>query len=150
MVQSIAEIPDAIQRSLYIKECAVLMNIAEDVLLREVARMRMRSLGDREAEERIETRELPLCHAPGRKFEINIDVIAAHFEKGETVSLETLKERGLIPKSTQAIKVLARGSLDKPLTVLAHDFSVAAVKMILLTGGSPILIERMPSPALKR
>jgi DNA primase len=51
MVQSIAEIPDAIQRSLYIKECAVLMNISEDVLLREVARMRMRSLGDREAEE---------------------------------------------------------------------------------------------------
>ena len=51
MVQSIAEIPDAIQRSLYIKECAVLMNIGEDVLLREVARMRMRSLGDREAEE---------------------------------------------------------------------------------------------------
>ena len=51
MVQSIAEIPDAIQRSLYIKECTVLMNIGEDILLREVARMRMRSLGDREAEE---------------------------------------------------------------------------------------------------
>ena len=51
MIQSIAEIPDAIQRSLYIKECSVLMNISEDILLREVARMRMRSLGDREAEE---------------------------------------------------------------------------------------------------
>ena len=51
MVQSIAEIPDAIQRSLYIKECAELMNISDDILLREVARMRMRSLGDREAEE---------------------------------------------------------------------------------------------------
>ncbi len=51
MVQSIAEIPDAIQRSLYIKECTVLMNVSEDILLREVARMRMRSLGDREAEE---------------------------------------------------------------------------------------------------
>ena len=51
MVQSIAEIPDAIQRSLYIKECAALMNISDDILLREVARMRMRSLGDREAEE---------------------------------------------------------------------------------------------------
>ncbi len=51
MVQSISEIPDSIQRSLYIKECAVLMNIGEEVLLREVARGRMRSLGDREAEE---------------------------------------------------------------------------------------------------
>ena len=51
MVQSIAEIPDAIQRSLYIKECSGLINISDDILLREVARMRMRSLGDREAEE---------------------------------------------------------------------------------------------------
>ena len=51
MVQSIAEIPDAIQRSLYIKECSELMNIGDDVLVREVARTRMRSLGDKEAEE---------------------------------------------------------------------------------------------------
>ena len=64
--------------------------------------------------------------------------------------LETLKERGLIPKSTQAIKILARGTLDKPLCVLAHDFSVAAVKMILLTGGEAILIERKPAPAKKQ
>ncbi len=51
MVQSISEIPDTIQRSLYIKECSRLMNVSEDILLREVAKGRMRSLGDREAEE---------------------------------------------------------------------------------------------------
>jgi len=51
MVQSISEIPDSIQRSLYIKECSRLMNVSEDILLREVAKGRMRSLGDREAEE---------------------------------------------------------------------------------------------------
>ena len=51
MVQSISEIPDAIQRSLYIKECSELMNIGDDILVREVARNRMRSLGDREAED---------------------------------------------------------------------------------------------------
>ncbi len=51
MVESISQIPDAIQRSLYIKECAKLMNIDEDILLREVAKKRMNSLGDKEAEE---------------------------------------------------------------------------------------------------
>ena len=34
------------------------------------------------------------------------------------------------------IKVLARGSLDKPLDVEADDFSPAAIKMIVLTGGT--------------
>ncbi len=106
-------------------------------------------ISDREAKSQMETREAPLHYPTGKKFEINIDVISSHFEKGETVCLETLKERGLIPKSTQAIKILARGSLDKPLCVLAHDFSVAAVKMILLTGGEAILIERKPAPSKK-
>ena len=54
MVQSIAEIPDAIQRSLYIKECAKIMATSEDILVREVAKKRMNSVGDREATEFIE------------------------------------------------------------------------------------------------
>ena len=49
MVQSIAEIPDAIQRTLFIKECAQLMGMSEDVLVTEVAKRRANSLGDREA-----------------------------------------------------------------------------------------------------
>jgi DNA primase len=51
IVQSISVIPDAIQRSLYIKKCAALMTTNDDILVREVAKERMRSLGDREAEE---------------------------------------------------------------------------------------------------
>ena len=51
MVQSIAQIPDTIQRSVYIKECARIMDMDESVLVGEVARKRMLSTGDREAEE---------------------------------------------------------------------------------------------------
>lgn len=51
IVQSIAVIPDAIQRSLYIKKCSELLTTSDDILVREVAKERMRSLGDREAEE---------------------------------------------------------------------------------------------------
>ncbi|MDE6408343.1 MAG: uL15 family ribosomal protein [Anaeroplasmataceae bacterium] len=33
------------------------------------------------------------------------------------------------------IKVLARGVLDKPLIIEAQDYSIDAIKMIVLTGG---------------
>ena len=51
MVQSIVQIPDPIQRSVYIKECARIMDIDENLLIAEVGRKRMASTGDREAEE---------------------------------------------------------------------------------------------------
>jgi len=51
MVQSIAQIPDPIQRSVYIKECARTMEIDEPVLISEVARKRMVTSGDHETDE---------------------------------------------------------------------------------------------------
>ena len=54
MVQSISEIPDSIQRSLFIKECAQLMSMGENILVTEVAKHRANSLGDREASEFIQ------------------------------------------------------------------------------------------------
>ena len=67
---------------------------------------------------------------------INIDVISTYFDNGDVVTLEAMKEK--IPgfkKNITYVKVLARGTLNKALTVEADDFSVEAVKMILLTGG---------------
>ncbi len=51
MVQSIVQIPDAIQRSVYIKECARTMDIDEQILIGEVARKRSNTTGDRETDE---------------------------------------------------------------------------------------------------
>ena len=51
MVQSIAQIPDPIQRSVYVKECARIMDIDEQILISEVARKRLTTSGDREADE---------------------------------------------------------------------------------------------------
>jgi ribosomal protein L15 len=72
----------------------------------------------------------------GKKGIVNIDSISEHFERGECVTIETLKEKGIIPQNVGYVKVLARGMLTKPLTIDAQDFSVKAVKMILLTGGT--------------
>ncbi|MBP3550905.1 MAG: DNA primase [Alistipes sp.] len=54
IVQSIAEIPDTIQRSFFIKECAQLMSMSEDLLVAEVAKRRANSLGDKETSEFIQ------------------------------------------------------------------------------------------------
>ena len=51
MVGSIAQIPDSIQRSVYIKDCAQTMNVDESVLISEVARRRNSQTGDRETDE---------------------------------------------------------------------------------------------------
>nr|WP_122119497.1 DNA primase [Alistipes megaguti] len=51
MVQSIAQIPDSIQRSVYIKECSRIMDIDEQILIGEVARKRLTTSGDRETDD---------------------------------------------------------------------------------------------------
>ena len=70
-----------------------------------------------------------------KKSIVNIDSLSKNFNAGETVNIQTLKERGILAKDVDFIKVLARGTLDKPLKVEAQDYSVEAIKMILLTGG---------------
>lgn len=79
---------------------------------------------------------------PGRRAVINLDTISANYREGETVDLASLKEKGLIDKKASACKVLARGMLDKSLTVEAVDFSLPAVKMIALTGGKVVRIRK--------
>ena len=73
-----------------------------------------------------------------KKAEININTISECFEDGDTVTLNSLKEKKLVPKNAGQVKILARGILDKRLCVVAQDFSRAAVKMIQLTGGEAI------------
>ncbi len=71
-----------------------------------------------------------------KKAIINIDTISENFNSGDTVDINKLKEKKLIPKDSGKVKVLARGVIDKPLTVMANSFSLTAVKMIALTGGA--------------
>ncbi len=67
MVQSIAQIPDPIKRSIYIKECARIMDIDEQILIAEVARKRLTTSGDRETDEFLRRQaELQRREAAGR------------------------------------------------------------------------------------
>ncbi|MBO7614843.1 MAG: uL15 family ribosomal protein [Bacilli bacterium] len=92
-------------------------------------------MSDEVAEEVIVIKKSKVKHM-GKKEVINLDMLSKHFNDGDVVDLESLKEKKLINAKTDYIKVLARGVLDKKLTVKADDFSLQAVKMIALMGGT--------------
>ena len=75
-------------------------------------------------------------HDEGRKEIINIDTLSEHYNNNDEVTLESLIEKKLVPSKTGHVKVLARGVLDKTLHVVANEYSLQAVKMIILVGGS--------------
>ena len=81
--------------------------------------------------------------AQAKRGYINLDTIAANFREDEIVNLQTLKEKKLVQPKMSAVKVLARGSLDKALTVEAADFSLPAVKMIVITGGKVVKLKKV-------
>lgn len=74
----------------------------------------------------------------GKKFAVNIDTLSQNFATGDVVTIDALKQKGIVPKKEVAIKILARGTLDKVLTVEADAFSLDAIKMIVLVGGTAI------------
>ena len=72
---------------------------------------------------------------------INIGVIDKNFTADDTVTISLLKQKGLVPKNVGRIKVLANGMINKPLTIKAENYSVQAIKMIELTGGTVIILK---------
>ena len=77
----------------------------------------------------------------GEQGIVNIGFIDANFEANEVVTLERLKEKAMIRKNIGRLKVLADGMLNKPLTIKAESYSVQAIKMIELTGGTVIILK---------
>ena len=91
-------------------------------------------LSDEEAEQSLE-KIAPIEIRSGKLVEINIGTICDNYDDGELVTLESLKEKRLIPKNAGRIKVLAGGVMTKALTIEADKYSIQAVKMITLAGG---------------
>lgn len=72
---------------------------------------------------------------------VNLDTLS-DFVAGAEVDPGTLRARGLVAKQG-LVKILARGTLDRPLTVRAHAFSAGAKQAIESAGGST---EVIPAP----
>ena len=62
------------------------------------------------------------------------------FEDGTEVTPALLIETGIISKEQSGVKILAKGSIEKKLTVKAHKFSSTAKEAIEAAGGTTEVI----------
>jgi large subunit ribosomal protein L15 len=72
---------------------------------------------------------------------VNLSDLERRFESGASVTPESLKAAGLATRRGIPVKVLAKGSISKPLTVHAHGFSKTAQEAIEAAGGTCQLLE---------
>jgi large subunit ribosomal protein L15 len=70
---------------------------------------------------------------------INLDALN-RFEEGTEVTPELLIESGVVSNEKAGIKILAKGNVEKKLTVKAHKFSSAAKEAIEAAGGTTEVI----------
>ncbi|MBO8178373.1 50S ribosomal protein L15 [Aeribacillus pallidus] len=70
---------------------------------------------------------------------VNLDALN-RFEDGTEVTPELLIETGVVSKEKAGIKILAKGNIEKKLTVKAHKFSSAAKEAIEAAGGTTEVI----------
>lgn len=84
-------------------------------------------------------RRLPKRGFSNAKFKVRYATINLsdlnRFEDGAVVTPELLKEMGLVKNQLDGIKVLGNGTLEKKLTVKAHNFSTRAQAEIERLGG---------------
>jgi large subunit ribosomal protein L15 len=75
-------------------------------------------------------------HNPGRKEFAVVNIASLNaFSAGETVTPDLLRERKLIRRAGDSIKVLGDGDLKVAITVQAHAFSGSARDKISAAGG---------------
>ncbi|MCM3728584.1 LSU ribosomal protein L15P [Neobacillus bataviensis] len=70
---------------------------------------------------------------------VNLDALN-RFEEGTEVTPELLIETGVVSNEKAGIKILAKGNVEKKLTVKAHKFSSAAKEAIEAAGGTTEVI----------
>ncbi|WP_342433877.1 50S ribosomal protein L15 [Neobacillus sp. FSL H8-0543] len=70
---------------------------------------------------------------------VNLDVLN-RFEDGTEVTPELLIETGIVKNERAGIKILAKGKVEKKLSVKAHKFSSTAKEAIEAVGGTAEVI----------
>ncbi len=71
---------------------------------------------------------------------VNIQMLDRRFDSGADVTLDALASAGLAKAKDVPVKILAKGSISKPLTVHAHAFSAAAREAIEAAGGTCTIV----------
>ena len=71
---------------------------------------------------------------------VNLFDLNERFEDGTVVTIEALKEAGLVKAMKNGVKILATGEITKKLTVQANKFSATAAEKINAAGGKAEVI----------
>lgn len=71
---------------------------------------------------------------------VNLAALEQAFAANAEVTIEKLVEAGLVKNFNNPVKILARGDITKPLTVIAHQFSCSAKDKIEKAGGKAEVI----------
>lgn len=79
---------------------------------------------------------------------VNVGDLEKRFESGETVNADSLRQRGMLRGVGRPLKILAKGTLGKRLTVEAEAFSGKARAAIEQAGGTARVLERKDRAAL--
>ena len=127
-----------------LKECSDLVRAIER-RKDELVEQAREKISDAEAKELIIARWLRTLQLTINGYlEIHIrnlqQSIEAMYDKYTVTLSEILKERGIIKKGLNGVKVLGGGTLDKKLTVKANLFSSSAVTKIETAGGKAEVI----------
>src|SRR6056297_3635764 len=69
---------------------------------------------------------------------VNLSTLQNKFKSGDTVDLETLKEKNILSNKEKNVKILGKGEIKKKLTVKADAFSKSAEKAIKDANGKVI------------
>lgn len=72
------------------------------------------------------------------KCAVSLGTLAKCFTEGEIVTIEGIRRRIKVDPKTSYVKIIEKGTLTKPLIIEADEFSLPAVKMITLMGGTAI------------
>ena len=67
---------------------------------------------------------------------VNIQTLENKFEEGDTISVKTLIESGIVKNPRDGVKILGKGKLTKKLNVRANAFSASAKEKIESVGGT--------------
>lgn len=72
---------------------------------------------------------------------VTLRMLEKAFSKGEEVTIDRMKEAGVIPMKTKRVKVVVKGELHTSLIVHAHGVSESAQAAIEQVGGSVVLVK---------
>ena len=72
--------------------------------------------------------------------QVNVGRLEERFDAGTVVTPELLRERRIVRKLGDGVRILGEGQLTKALTVRAHHFSAAARAKIEAAGGTAEVI----------